>query len=876
MSYQYGQPRQANGHAHGPGYPPTNSGYPQQPQPLRQAQSNSQLSRAEAFDDEKKRIIASCFSKKDANGTLFQSYITHIRVEEDGGYPSEPPPANADPIHKKSRVIIAAVRLTGRVYLHKARENDDRTFQIGKTWPLEELQTIESFSPGQQKNAREQERARLAGDVGFIITIAKPYFWKAKTAKEKSFFIGSTVKIYRKFTGGKVPKLVGFDPREERDILTASEPPQRQSNAAPSPMPQQTQTAAPPGLPQPSRPYAQRPTGSDSSLPISESTVTATARRRRPSNVSTDPAPRSPSAASSGRQRPPSSDRHRDEIPPLQPSLYAGAVATPPTLKPKTSQDSYIRSRPSQEQPRLNRLETPPEAPPKLSQQNSRSNFSSPAPPQDRNDHRMPSSRYGSEAPDIFKEVPKSPNLATSPHDSYSISSATTERWKPAGASSRAASGGPPERQHTPNESIASNRSGPLQPPFSSNRSSDNLPSQSLPERRRPPLESSPFGGSRQEPIVEEDIPKPLRARTPKQSEQPPRPQVEETPSQLDARIPGSFRSPSPSRTPPPPLRTDLSPPKRPVIPNTLTNGSGRKSEDSKAVPPAQPQERAKSPPQGRKSEDSKPKVDVATPATARTSTPEPQEPKSEAATPEQSKPGLGPMFGKGKALNSNAMANWGKAKKAATAAKAFTPRAGGAGSRLRAEKSKPTGEPDGVTSVVPAPQTRAQGGHTIGERLSQDKKEEAPDVQITSASPKAESAITEAQSAMLPGGPGSPTIVQKPQKQMQYQYDNALLALGIEPSMLGGQGKEYEATLTEFGWAHSILQTRTMDGLEGDLRKEIARLEAGPWLGQDSQDGPVQDSGVVAFEKILDKTIAECDEMEKLLSLYGVELSVS
>ncbi|KXL48983.1 MAG: hypothetical protein FE78DRAFT_180008 [Acidomyces sp. 'richmondensis'] len=179
------------------------------------------MSRAERFDDEKRRLIESCFSKLDANGQLAESYITHIRVQEDGQYPSNPPPPDSAPENKKARVIIIAVRSTGRVRMHKARENSNGSFSIGKTWNLEELSAIESFNSSSipPKDEREQRYREWAGNVGFTVTITKPYYWQAGTPKEKDFFIASAVKIYRKYTKGQVPELKGFDDQVKAMIL---------------------------------------------------------------------------------------------------------------------------------------------------------------------------------------------------------------------------------------------------------------------------------------------------------------------------------------------------------------------------------------------------------------------------------------------------------------------------------------------------------------------------------------------------------------------------------------------------------------------------------------------------------------------------------
>ncbi|KAG6322748.1 hypothetical protein E4U44_003363 [Claviceps purpurea] len=179
-------------------------------------------SRAERFEDEKRRIIDSCFSRKDTDGSLLETYITHIRIVEYSSHPSSPPPPQArGPEAEKQRVIIVAVRKSGRVRLHKSKQNMNGTFSIGKTWNLDDLSQIESFT-GPHVSANNRE---WGGDTGFLITLGKPYFWQAQTDKEKKFFIASLIKIYGKYTGGQVPELGGFDQRELDQVLGAGRRP---------------------------------------------------------------------------------------------------------------------------------------------------------------------------------------------------------------------------------------------------------------------------------------------------------------------------------------------------------------------------------------------------------------------------------------------------------------------------------------------------------------------------------------------------------------------------------------------------------------------------------------------------------------------------
>ena len=220
----------------------------------------SALTPAQRFDDEKQRIIASCFSKRDEDGSVPETYITHIRITEWQNYPSSPPPPSARaPQYEKPRVIIVAVRKSGRLRVHKSKENANGTFSIGKTWWLDDLQSIESFtSPSANPNLREWAR-----DVGFIVTLGKPYYWEAHSDKEKKFFIASLIKIFNRYTGGRTPNLVGFDQRELDQVLGGAQAPPPSSRRQDRPPPRHldstgsatsTTTAASLAAPQPPGP----------------------------------------------------------------------------------------------------------------------------------------------------------------------------------------------------------------------------------------------------------------------------------------------------------------------------------------------------------------------------------------------------------------------------------------------------------------------------------------------------------------------------------------------------------------------------------------------------------------------------------------------
>ena len=147
-----------------------------------------------------------------------------MRVIEDAASPSSPPSPDSSAENKKSRAIIVSVKRSGRVRLHKARENPQGTFSIGKTWVLDDLSAIESYTGSTPTTYEEQLRKEWAGDAGVLLTIQKPYFWQISTQQEKNFFVGSLIKIYRKYTSGKEPRMSGFSNKELSDFGVTGQP----------------------------------------------------------------------------------------------------------------------------------------------------------------------------------------------------------------------------------------------------------------------------------------------------------------------------------------------------------------------------------------------------------------------------------------------------------------------------------------------------------------------------------------------------------------------------------------------------------------------------------------------------------------------------
>ena len=792
---------------------PANNG---PPTPRQISQENPQQARLRQFEDDKKRLTASCCTPLPDEHKP-QSYITHFRVEEDSMHQSGPPPPDASTHHKKPRVILLGVKSTGKVQMYKARENEDGTFQIGKTWDLDELQSIRVFNPATARTPEEQQQAQWAGPGGLTITMSKPYFWKALGNAEKEFFVAGLVRVFRRYTKGRAPELIGFTATERDTLLSGPSyvpPPQEgrpssQNQAQPPPLRQQ--------LPQ------QRSSSPSSSVHSSTIGLASSEPMQGPAN---------PRPVQQQRPQPtnqPSSHRsNRDS--------RASSQQTPsPTSSFKAPPQAFNQSQPQQsQQPRPFEPIFPPnhQAPASLFANGGR-----------------PSNASSAVSPTFLQPLNTSSGPAgaslMSPSEispgTHSVSSITAGRWRPEGvaATTQRSAVDSPGSEQSPGSTPAPLQQTVLQ---TAPHNAPQTAPQVVPERRRPPIQDASVFGSqnsfRKASIATE--PSPLATQAPMQHDVSPsnmqgEPLLEVLP----------LRS-TPQKAKAPPLQIVVQQ-EQERVPSPVTQAAPRQDSPSNDLP-------------------------------SRTTSP---------LDERQYRPGLGPMMGR---QGSNETAN--KLRKAATAYSAFKPRAGGAGERLLGTKANTNDEPDGVTRVVPAPLSRNATQDTVPTlgRVASPLGNGVP----RPLSPGLEKPATQTMDGVverpLPNGSTQPAVqvnepteeqqmarrpskitIPKPRRQTDF-FAKSLTTMGIDTSIVNNQHVEFENILTDFNWDTNLLQVKQVDVLKTNLRRDIARLEAGSWLG----DSGHKDDRVATVESLLDRAIAECDEMEGLLTLYSVELSVS
>jgi hypothetical protein len=292
----------------------------------------------------------------------------------------------------------------------------------------------------------------------------------------------------------------------------------------------------------------------------------------------------------------------------------------------------------------------------------------------------------------------------------------------------------------------------------------------------------------------------------------------------------------------------------------------------------------------------------AATPATEKDqaeaeglSTPE-AESEAEAQPGDAFRPGLGPMVKK----RPGAAAD--RFRKAAFAANAFKPRPGGAAERIlkaKAEKETGAGEADGITGVFRAPTQQKEelaAAPTTSPEV-QSVPSSAPMLEVTapvsplrmpSATMRGEPGVQLTDGGAVKAPDPTPVTVEPsepepesmegvelrmPQikvKRRSLRQEQYLAELGIDKSLLEGKGLDFETLLLDFGWGNGARQPRQIADLESDVKRQLGRVEAGSWL---SQTDNAREDKVAHVEGLLDKAIAECDELEGLLTLYSVEL---
>jgi hypothetical protein len=223
---------------------------------------------------------------------------------------------------------------------------------------------------------------------------------------------------------------------------------------------------------------------------------------------------------------------------------------------------------------------------------------------------------------------------------------------------------------------------------------------------------------------------------------------------------------------------------------------------------------------------------------------------------------------------------------KAATAASAFKPRPGGAGDRLRqAQMLKSAEGPDGITGVVPAP--RREEPKPTSPPPARDtppptqRTSAVPEVKVTVPGASRPSSLQSAEVLKLAQKSPEPEAPREPEPEPEKDHRRSIVpgndvkylaTLGVDPSILDPKAVEFTKMLDYFGWVPGEkMRSQSFEDIKIDIDRELNRAQAGGWLARFREE----DERVDAIRKGIDTSMNECDELDILLTLYSVELSV-
>ena len=734
-----------------------------------------------------------------------ESYITHIRIEEDAAYPSSPPPPHSAPENKKPRVIVVAVRKSGRVRMHKARENANGTFSIGKTWVLDDLTLIESFTNAVPTTAEEQQNKQRAGTIGFVVTVQKPYYWQAATAKEKDFFIFSLIKIFKKYTGGRLPELRGFG-QGELDQLGS--------------------------------------VGSSSDSPAAAHMLSPGARLANQETKGVREVSNPPESSREPRMRP-SLDRPNHER-----VLHSSSSGQEPTrtLHSATTQERPLRTATSNE-----RMYMPGSFPSTESV----------------NTQNIQLRKKRSESPGSQSTISQQSNFRRREGQQHPEGLRT-------GVESRSSERGV---GYQPSNEFLRPNGVPL-PPILRAGSADTTASSAFSERPNTSARNEDFSKPQ---TLEED----LASRPPQLTN---RSYQKAAPAPDVSNLNGDIKQPVERRN------NEGKPWDQPPASNALESSRDR-ADGSVPPPTTAPVETVQNGHSIGGDKFAKARTggwdDVAVEKPdpqGVTVTPTPTPPPETPTEQEGFRPGLGPMI---KKKSTKEIAS--TFRRAAATANAFKPRPGGAGEKVNNEASSGG---DGITGVFQAP--------SLLRGVSQDDSRPTTPREIAMPRPSTPQKSPEVPSIQIPASPiklpTNPPLIAPEPPSTQGHNEGSWLAppkenvsietsqedrrkrrrsdhsaryakiLGIHPSLLEGRTFEIEDALNSVGWNEGRSDQTTFEKLQSDIRKELAYVEAGSWLEAVENN----DDRTKAVGEMMDRVMAECDELDCLLTLYNVELGVS
>lgn len=172
--------------------------------------------------DQRQKIIASVFSRRNASGNLEEAYVSHVKIWEDAGVEGGGKKPRYILLSRMSLVFfvemvginLGAEANNGSGFIHKSKLNTNGSFSVGKTWTLSELRAVEVVNVCGFEfywHIFITSGFAFKQPLAFNITLSRTYRWQTENQDDQASFLEALIRLFRVITSGAPLQLDGIE-----------------------------------------------------------------------------------------------------------------------------------------------------------------------------------------------------------------------------------------------------------------------------------------------------------------------------------------------------------------------------------------------------------------------------------------------------------------------------------------------------------------------------------------------------------------------------------------------------------------------------------------------------------------------------------------
>lgn len=119
----------------------------------------------------------------------------------------------------KTRIVCLTLKKSGKIRLHKVKMTGPTSFDISKTWHLEDIKSIDGL-PSSLSSPASTSASASNTSPKFTVVLNKSYTWSAESFEKKAEFLYTLIRLCAKY-GKKQPKLTNINESELKAAISA-------------------------------------------------------------------------------------------------------------------------------------------------------------------------------------------------------------------------------------------------------------------------------------------------------------------------------------------------------------------------------------------------------------------------------------------------------------------------------------------------------------------------------------------------------------------------------------------------------------------------------------------------------------------------------